>query len=139
MKKTILVFGLLITALLVLFQLGKYRMFEGDISSEMVISIAAILFFGLGIYFRNRWNKEEQLPTKDGEIDYAKVNELDLSKREMEVLQELVNGLSNKEIAEKLFISESTTKTHVSNIYSKLNVNRRSQAILVSKELNLVK
>lgn len=139
MKKTILVFGLLIAALLILFQLGKYRMFEGDVSSELVISVAAILFFGLGVYFRHRWSKEEALPTKNGEIDYAKVDELDLSKREMEVLQELVNGLSNKEIAEKLFISESTIKTHVSHIYGKLDVNRRTQAILLSKELNLVK
>jgi DNA-binding NarL/FixJ family response regulator len=140
MKKTILVFGLLITALLVLFQLGRYRIFEGDVSSEVVISIAAILFFILGIYFRNKWNHqtETELSPID-KIDYQKINELELSKREMEVLQELANGLSNQEISDKLFISQSTTKTHVSNIYSKLGVNRRSQAILLSKELNLVK
>ena len=140
MKKTILVFGLLITALLVLFQLGRYRIFEGDVSSEVVISIAAILFFILGIYFRNKWNHqtETELSPID-KIDYQKINELELSKREVEVLQELANGLSNQEISDKLFISQSTTKTHVSNIYSKLGVNRRSQAILLSKELNLVK
>ncbi len=138
MKRTILVFGLLIASLLILFQLGKYRVFEGDISSELVISIAAIAFFGLGIYFRKKWNKEA-LEKDPDTINYDKINELDLSKREIEVLQELVNGLSNKEISEKLFISESTTKSHISNIYSKLDVNRRAQAILVSKELKLVK
>jgi DNA-binding NarL/FixJ family response regulator len=139
MKKTILVFGLLIAALLILFQLGKYRVFEGDISSEIVVSVAALAFFGLGLYFRNKWNKDGPQNGNSNRVDHAKISELDLSKREIEVLQELVNGLSNKEISEKLFISESTTKSHISNIYTKLDVNRRSQAILVSKELKLVK
>lgn len=139
MTKTVLSFGLLIAALLALFQLGKYKFFEGDITMEVVVSVVAILFFFIGLYFRKKQLASQEAGLEYGQIDHQKLKELNISVREQEVLQELANGLSNKEIADKLFVSESTVKTHVSNIYTKLKVQRRPQAILKSKELKLVK
>ena len=104
---------------------------------EIVVSVMAIIFFFIGLYFRKKNLSKEGADSH--ELDHTKIKELGISQREHEVLQELVNGLSNKEIAEKLFVSESTVKTHVSNLYTKLGVNKRPQAINLSKELNLVK
>ena len=69
---------------------------------------------------------------------FRKIEELGLSKREYEVLQEIALGLSNQEIADKLFVSESTIKTHVSNLLIKLDAKRRTQAIRISKSLNII-
>lgn len=137
MKKNILIFGLLITALLVLFQLGKFQLFRGNINVEMIIAVVSILFFFLGLYFSKNWKNSRNNTVKQS-INYLKLKELGISDREHEVLKALVNGLSNKEIGEQLFVAESTVKTHVSNLYSKLNVNRRPQAILKAQELHLV-
>ena len=71
-------------------------------------------------------------------IDENKIKELGLSGREMEVLNEISHGLSNKEIADKLFVSESTVKTHVSNVLLKLDAKRRTQAIQIAKELHII-
>lgn len=138
MNKTVLSFGLLIAALLILFQLGKYRYVQGDVTMEVIVSVIAIVFFFIGLYFRNKWMKKEDGEKVNMSINHEKINELGLSRREQEVLQEITNGLSNKEIADKLFVSESTIKTHVSNIYNKLGVNKRPQAIKVSQEWRLV-
>jgi len=63
---------------------------------------------------------------------------LEISKRKYEVLKGISLGLSNKEIADKLFISESTIKTHVSNLLLKLNAKRRTQAIQIAKDHNIL-
>ena len=63
---------------------------------------------------------------------------LDLTMREMEILIAMAEGLSNKQIAEKLHLIEHTIKTYASNLYSKLNVNRRTQALKIAKELKMI-
>jgi len=134
----------LITALIFLFQLKKYRIFEGDFSTEIVISVVSVVFFFIGVYFKKIFSPasalvvNQTLPSENKGIDYTRVQQLGISNRELEVIQELVKGSSNKEISEKLFISESTTKTHLSNLFIKLEVKNRSQAIIRSNELNLV-
>ncbi|MEM1002854.1 MAG: response regulator transcription factor, partial [Bacteroidota bacterium] len=72
------------------------------------------------------------------EIKTQLIEELDISKREYEVLQAIAKGLSNKEIAAQLFLSESTIKTHVSNLLTKLDAKRRTQAIQIAKEQNIL-
>ena len=72
------------------------------------------------------------------EINHEKISELEISKREYEVLKEIALGLSNKEIADKLFLSESTIKTYVSNLLVKLNAKRRTQAIQKAKILQII-
>jgi DNA-binding NarL/FixJ family response regulator len=136
MKKTILVFGLLILALLLLFQFSKYTLISGDLQIEYIMAFVAIAFLGIGLFINKRTQKQTALPNH--EIDLNKVEELGLSKREYEVLKEVALGLSNLEIAEKLFVSESTIKTHVSNLLVKLNAKRRTQAIQISKSLNII-
>jgi len=72
------------------------------------------------------------------EIDKAKIKTLGLSDREMEVLQLISEGHSNAEIGERLFIAETTIKTHVSNLFVKLDVKRRTQAVTCAKALNII-
>lgn len=138
MKKTILVFSALIFALLVLFQLGKYSYASGDSSIETIIATIAVVFLFIGIYINKKSSKKAINPFNRSSVDYKKIEELGISKREYEVLLEICKGCSNKEIGEKLFVSESTIKTHVSNILTKLDVKRRTQAIQKSKELQIV-
>jgi len=136
MKKTILAFSALIVALLVLFQLSQYSLMTGNLNIEIVISVIAILFFFIGIYINKRsLNKKGSLSY---EIDHTKIKTLEISDREYEVLQHIAEGLSNKEIADQLYLSESTIKTHVSNILLKLNAKRRTQAIQIAKNLQII-
>ena len=137
MKKTVIVFSLLILALLVLFQFSKYTLVSGDLQTEYVMAIIAIIFFCIGIFINKKAQNKQQTSVKK-EIDYKKIEDLGLSKREYEVLQQVASGLSNQEIADKLFVSESTIKTHVSNVLVKLNAKRRTQAIQISKALNII-
>ena len=136
MKKTIISFSLLIIALIILFQLSKFSLFFGSVSIEIITTIIAAVFLIIGIYLNK---KSLQKPAKNPyEIDTKKIASLDISKREYEVLQEISKGLSNKEIADKLFVSESTIKTHVSSLLLKLNAKRRTQAIQIAKEIHIL-
>lgn len=136
MKKTILVFGSLIVALLVLFQLSKYSFIAGELRLDFILVIIASISFLIGLYFYRKFFKQ---PSNDAkEIDHQKIKSLEISDREYEVLQLISQGLSNKEVAEKLFLTESTIKTHVSNLLLKLNAKRRTQAIQIAKSLNIL-
>ena len=136
MKKTILVFGLLILALLLLFQFSKYAIISGDLKVEMVIAVIAIVFFFIGTFINKKTSKSvSQNPI---EIDHKKIKALDISDREYEVLGKIAEGLSNKEIAESLFLSESTIKTHVSNLLVKLDAKRRTEAVKKARTLNIL-
>lgn len=136
MKKTIFIFAVLIIALLSLFQLSKYSIVSSDLKIEMIIAVIAVVFFVLGIYL-NKKSLQKPLIAK-GEINKDQLEKIGLSKREYEVLTEICNGHSNREIAAKLFVTESTVKTHVSNILLKLDVKRRTQAIQKAKTLQIV-
>lgn len=136
MRKTVLVFGLLILALLLLFQVSKYAVVFGHLNIEIAIAVIAVLFFFIGIYINKKCLNKKVLPTT--EIDYQKIKSLDITEREYEVLQGISEGLSNKEIADKLYLSESTIKTHVSNLLLKLNAKRRTQAIQIAQDLKII-
>lgn len=135
MKKTVLIFGMLAFAILVLLQLSQYALISGDVTIELVISGIAIVFFAIGVMIQKRFRKVE---TVQKEIDQKQLEVIGLSKREYEVLLEMALGCSNKEIAEHLFVSESTIKTHVSNVLLKLDAKRRTQAIQKAKELQIL-
>lgn len=136
MKKTVFIFGLLVFAILLLFQLSKYSLISGTLSIEIIIAIIAVVFFFIGIYLNKKSLHKKETHTK--KIDLKKIESLELSKREYQILGEIALGLSNKEIANKLFLSESTIKTHVSNLLVKLNAKRRTQAIQIAKEINIL-
>ena len=136
MKKTIFVFTLLILAIILLFQLSKYAIISGNLNFETTLAIIAVVFFFIGVYLNKKsLNNRKAVET---EIDHQKIEDLEISHREYEVLQAISEGLSNKEIAEKLFLSESTIKTHVSNLLVKLNAKRRTQAIQIAKEHQII-
>ena len=111
-------------------------MVSGTLDVEIIVAIIAIVFFIVGVFI-NKKSLHKPVNTTT-EIDHQKIKELDISSREYEVLQEIASGLSNKEIADKLFLSESTIKTHVSNLLVKLNAKRRTQAVQIAQELNIL-
>lgn len=136
MKKTVFAFSGIIIALLALFRLSKYSYATGDISIEIIIAVVALVFLSIGIYLNKKSLHKTPFPST--KINHKKVEKLGISKREYEVLIEVSKGLSNKEIGDKLFVSESTVKTHVSNLLLKLGVKRRIQAIQKAKELHIL-
>ncbi|MGI9542049.1 MAG: response regulator transcription factor [Cyclobacteriaceae bacterium] len=138
MRKTVLRFGLLALAVLLLMQLSKYSLYTYDLGQELWIGLIAILFIGLGLLVSRLIFKSEPTDQQQAEIDQVKINKLGISNREYEVLQLMAGGLSNLEIAEKLFISESTVKTHVSNLLIKLDSKRRTQAVKRALELKIL-
>jgi len=127
---------MLIISLLILFRLSEYAFLVGDTSIEIMISVVAVVFLFIGLYINKK--KANLPPTIPVEVDSTKIKELGISNREYQVLLEIAKGLSNKEIGEKLFVSESTIKTHVSNLLAKLNAKRRTQAIQKAKELHII-
>lgn len=136
MKRTILIFTALIVALLSLLKLSTYGYNYGNISIEIIISAVAVLFFLVGVYLNKKSLRKKSFPLN--EIDKKRITQLGLSNREYEILHEVSIGLSNKEIAEKLYVSESTIKTHISNILLKLDAKRRTQAVQKAKEFGIL-
>ena len=136
MKKTILVFASLVLALLLLFQISTYSINSGNLKIEFAIALIAIIFFIIGIYINKKSLHKRVNSSED--INHQKIKDLEITAREYEVLQSISEGLSNKEIAEKLFISESTIKTHVSNLLVKLNAKRRTQALQIAKDFRII-
>lgn len=133
MSKIILTYAFIIILLLIVVQLVKGFFLSGILEIELYTGLAAILFLLIGLFIGYR-KKDPELNI----IDVEDVNELDLSPREVEVLRYVALGMSNKEIAEKLFVSLNTIKTHLQNIYGKLGVQRRTQAIKVAREYKLI-
>ncbi len=140
LKSYIIRFGLLAVALMLLLQLSKLSWFTYGVRDELLIVVFALSFLAFGIiiagYFRKKGKANEQ---EEFELDENMLKEMAISKREYDVLQAMARGDSNKEIAESLFISESTVKTHVSNILIKLDSKRRTQAIQKAKEYRLIR
>lgn len=138
MKKTVLVFGALIIALLTLFQISTYSITYGNITIELVIGGIAVLSFLFGMFW-NRRNRRREVPKSNSSIiNQANIIAAGITEREYEILVKISEGHSNKEIGEQLFISESTVKTHVSNLFSKLDAKRRTQAIQKAKEIQII-
>ena len=139
MFKVIIRFGLIIAALLILFQLSKMSLFIPDMSSDLILGLVGAAFIGLGIYLGLKFRKVEIVEVGPViEIDRAQIQNLGLTEREMEVLRLISEGYSNVEIGEKLFVSENTIKTHVSNLFVKLDVKRRTQAVTRAKEMRII-
>ncbi|WP_185782349.1 response regulator transcription factor [Croceivirga lutea] len=136
MKKIIFVFSALSICILALFQISKYSFISSYTSIEFIIALVAVIFLFIGLYL-NRKNKNVK-KLQSEEIDWKTVKKLGISNREYEVLVEISKGYSNKEIGEHLFVSESTIKTHVSNLLVKLEAKRRTEALRRAKELHII-
>lgn len=136
LKKGIFYGGLLTIAFLLL-KLLEGLAFSNPLNLKFIVSLIAFLFFGLGILLSRNWKSKEFEITKNSSYPNLKEQSI-LSSREQEVLQAMANGMSNKEIAKHLFLSENTIKTHASNLYFKLDVKRRTQAIQRAREMALI-
>ena len=142
MKQIVLRFGLLAACLIVLMQLGKYSLLTRRMSDELFFTLFAVLFLSFGYVVSRYINKQKVAisPNMNGvnSIDEQKIAELKISKREYEVLELITSGCSTLEISDKLFISESTVKSHVSSLLNKLDAKRRTQALKKAKELHII-
>ena len=139
MKKTILLYGLSLAGLVALLKSFEYRLFIRDLSLEFYVGIVAVLFTGLGVWAGLRLTRKKVIVlTPDFQLDENALNRGGISKREHEVLGLISQGLSNQEIADKLFVSVNTVKSHLSGLFLKLEVKRRTHAIRRGKELRLI-
>ena len=145
-NKDIILYGISLAILLFLLKWLELRFIIINHAFEIYAGIIALLFTVLGIWIALKLTKpkiETQIIEKTVFTDNFILNEnelhkLGLSKRELDVLQLMAHGLSNQEIAEKLFVSLNTIKTHTSNLFEKLDVKRRTQAIEKAKRLSLI-
>ena len=145
MKKHILIYGLCGGVLIVLLKLVEYRFLVVQHSIEIYGGLIALLFAVLGIWLGLKLtrNKEtiivKEVPAPQSfTLNETRLAELGITPRELEILELIANGLSNREIAEKLFVSENTVKTHSSRLFDKLSARRRTQAVQLGKELGLI-
>lgn len=139
-NKKVLVFGAALAFILILVKIFEYFFFHYKFSLETYLGIIAVIFLILGIYFGSKLGRKNIVANIEPQ-NSASINnntETDLSGRELEVLLNIANGLTNQEIADKLFVSLNTIKTHTTNIYSKLGVKNRTQAVSKAKALNLL-
>ncbi|MRG43820.1 DNA-binding response regulator [Chitinophaga sp. SYP-B3965] len=142
-KETIL-YGLTLAALLFLLKWLELRFIIIDYSFELYIGAIAMLFTAFGIWLAVKLMNpktvvvEKEVYVKDFTLNEEELNKLRLSKRELEVLQLMAEGLSNQEIAGRLFVSLNTIKTHSSKVLEKLDVERRTQAVEKAKRLSII-
>jgi DNA-binding CsgD family transcriptional regulator len=138
-KRTILLYGLAMAILIFLLKYLEYRLFVRDLSTEFYVGIIAVMFTILGVWVGLRLTRKRVvLVGPDFFLNEDALQRLEISKREHEVLELMAQGLSNQEIADKLFVSLNTIKTHTSNLFLKLDVKRRTQAVQKGKELRLI-
>lgn len=139
MKRTIVIYGLSLAALIALLKIIEYRLFVHDFSFEVYAGVIAILFTALGIWAGLRLTRKKVVIIgPEFQLDANAVARLGISKRQQEVLNLMSKGMSNQEIADTLFVSVNTIKTHSSNLFQKLDVSRRAQAVKRAKELRLI-
>ena len=160
-NKATILYSISLAFLLLFLKWLELRYILFDHSIEIYIGFVAVIFTGLGIWLALKLskpktesyrvetvviekevyiNRNESLFDKQAGFvpDTLLISQLEISKRELEILSLLAQGHSNQEIAEKLFVSLSTVKTHNQNIFEKLDVKRRTQAIEKAKKLNLI-
>jgi DNA-binding CsgD family transcriptional regulator len=143
--RDILVYGVASGLLIAVLKLTEYRFLVIEHSFEIYAGIVAVLFAALGISLgltlRHRKTADPRPPVPgEGpfEPDRARVTELGITPRELEILGLIAAGLSNREIADKLYVSENTVKTHSSRLFDKLGAKRRTQAVQIGKASRLI-
>lgn len=132
MIRIILIFGALSALVWLLFEISKYSISGYFDSGNYVYILSGLFFLALGFILN------KTLFNSPAKINFKDYKESPLTPSEFKVLQLMDEGMSNSEIAEKLFVSETTIKTHVSNILAKLNAKRRTEAIKISREMELI-
>lgn len=151
MKRHVLIFGLVGGVLVTLLKLIEYRYLVIEHSLEIYGGLIALTFAVLGIWLGVRLAGRRQTvaakeivasnanPRSESfAVNERKRDELGITPRELEILGLVAQGLSNREIAGKLFVSENTVKTHCSRTFEKLGARRRTQAVQLGKQFGLL-
>ena len=139
MKKEMLYYGLIIALVILLVKGADYNLFSKHISTEVYTSVLIVLFTGLGLWFGLRFTSPKVV------VETQVVEDLNpillkthgISNREYEILHLVTLGHTNQQIADQLFLSLSTVKSHLQNTYQKLDVKNRTQAIQKAKQLSI--
>jgi ATP/maltotriose-dependent transcriptional regulator MalT len=126
-----------------LLKLTEYRFLVVEHSLEIYGGLVAAIFSALGIWLGlTLMRKKAQVVSKPAanqfKLDEQRMAQLGITPRELEILGLIAAGLSNREIAARLFLSESTVKTHSSRVFDKLGAKRRTQAVQLGKEARLI-
>jgi DNA-binding CsgD family transcriptional regulator len=150
-KKQILIYALLYGLggglFIVLLKLFEYRFLVVEHSVEIYGGLIALVFAILGIWLGLKLTrKKETIVIKEIAVPAPQIftlnedrlRDLGVTKRELEILELIAKGMSNREIAESLFVSENTVKTHSSRLFDKMGARRRTQAVQMGKELGLI-
>lgn len=147
--RRIILYGAAGGALIALLKFIEYKHFVRAYPGEIYGGILALIFTTAGIYVGLRWRRageKERIivrevrtgPAEAFLLNDAALRELAITPRELEVLGLIAEGFSNREIADRLFVSENTIKTHSSRLFDKLGVARRVQAVQKGRELGLI-
>lgn len=148
-NKAILTYSISLALLLFLLKWLELRFIIFDHAFEVYIGAIAMIFTSLGIWLALKLTRpkvktvviEKEVYINNNNafiLNEGEVARLGLSKRELEVLQLMAEGFSNLEIAERLFVSLNTIKTHTSKLFEKMDVKRRTQAIEKAKRASLI-
>jgi DNA-binding CsgD family transcriptional regulator len=148
-KKAVLLYGVCGGLAIALLRLVEYRFLVLEHSIEIYGGLIAVFFATVGIWLGlTITRKKEVVVVREVPVpvpatvpfsrDEAKVSALGITPRELEILEHIARGMSTREIAAALFVSENTVKTHASRLFDKLSVNRRIQAIQAGQRLGLI-
>ena len=143
--REILVYGLCCGVLIVVLRVAEYRLLIVQHSVEIYGALIAAVFAGLGIWLGLSLTRRKpavivkEVPVSGPFVlDDARLRHLGITPRELEILGLIASGLSNREIADRLFVSENTVKTHSSRLLDKLGAKRRTQAVQIGRSLRLI-
>jgi DNA-binding NarL/FixJ family response regulator len=158
--RDVLLYGVCSGLLIAFLNFTEYRFLVVEHSVEIYVALVAALFAGLGIWLGLTLTRkksttvvretviQERIVTETVvkevpaagpfAVDEARVSQLGITARELEILGLIATGLSNREIAGRLFVSENTVKTHSSRLFDKLGAKRRTQAVQIGKTARLI-
>lgn len=136
MKRAVLLYSAAIAAAALTLRWLEYRYAVRALSTEVYIGAVAVGFTALGLWAGYRLTSRG--PKTAFEKNDRAIAALGISGRELEVLELLAQGSSNKEIADRLCVSPHTVKTHLGHLYDKLDVARRTQAVQKARELRIL-
>jgi two-component system, NarL family, response regulator LiaR len=145
----ILIYGLCGGILIVVLRMIEFRFMIVEHSFEIYGGLIAAFFAGVGIWLGLKLTKKKEVlivrevpvpvpAAAPFSLNEQRLRDLGITKRELEILELIARGMSNREIAEKLFVSENTVKTHSSRLFDKLSARRRTQAVQIAKEMGLL-
>jgi len=147
MKRHVLTYGLIGGLLITALKWSEYRFLVIEHLIEIYIALIAAVFAVVGIWLGLKLTKtQERIVIKEVPVpgglpfvpDQKRREDLGITPRELEILELIAKGMSNREIAEKLYVSENTVKTHSSRVFDKLGAKRRTQAVQLGKEFGLL-